>query len=79
MAAGMLAYPIVTAVGMTQAGARERDVLVTAGAGASVGEIAATLHLSEGTVRNYLSAAIAKTATRNRMEAVRVADDNGWL
>lgn len=58
---------------------RERDVLVAARSGASVGEIAATLHLSEGTVRNYLSAAIAKTATRNRMEAVRVADDNGWL
>ena len=58
---------------------RERDVLVAARSGASVGEVAATLHLSEGTVRNYLSAAIAKTATRNRMEAVRVADDNGWL
>jgi two-component system response regulator DesR len=67
------------AAGESPLTARERDVLVVARTGSSVGEIAATLHLSEGTVRNYLSAAIAKTATRNRMEAVRVADDNGWL
>ena len=67
------------AAGESPLTARERDVLVVARTGSSVGDIAATLHLSEGTVRNYLSAAIAKTATRNRMEAVRVADDNGWL
>ena len=59
--------------------ARERDVLTVARSGATVAEIAAKLYLSEGTVRNYLSYAIAKTATRNRMEAVRVADDRGWL
>ena len=35
--------------------------------------------LSEGTVRNYLSAAIAKTGTRNRFEAVRLAEEQGWL
>ncbi|WP_055589759.1 response regulator transcription factor [Peterkaempfera griseoplana] len=58
---------------------RERDVLNAARSGASVAQIAAQLHLSEGTVRNYLSAAITKTAARNRMEAVRVADDRGWL
>lgn len=67
------------AAGVSPLTGRERDVLVAARGGASVGEIAGTLFLSEGTVRNYLSAAIAKTATRNRMEAVRVADDNGWL
>ena len=67
------------AAGSSPLTGRERDVLATARNGASVGEIAATLHLSEGTVRNYLSAAIAKTATRNRMEAVRIADANGWL
>jgi two-component system response regulator DesR len=67
------------AAGESPLTARERDVLVAARSGAAVGEIAAKLYLSEGTVRNYLSAAIAKTATRNRMEAVRVADDNGWL
>lgn len=59
--------------------ARERDVLISARPGATVAEIAAALFLSEGTVRNYLSSAIAKTGTRNRLEAVRAADDNGWL
>ena len=58
---------------------RERDVLVAARDGATVADIAGKLFLSEGTVRNYLSAAIAKTGTRNRVEAVRVADERGWL
>ena len=58
---------------------RERDVLAAARGGATVTDIASTLFLSEGTVRNYLSAAIAKTGTRNRIEAVRVADERGWL
>ncbi len=58
---------------------RERDVLVAARDGATVSDIAAKLFLSEGTVRNYLSAAIAKTGVRNRIEAVRVADERGWL
>jgi two-component system, NarL family, response regulator DesR len=58
---------------------RERDVLVAARNGATIAEIARNLFLSEGTVRNYLSAAIAKTETRNRVEAVRVADERGWL
>ncbi|HCU91848.1 MAG TPA: DNA-binding response regulator [Actinobacteria bacterium] len=59
--------------------ARERDVLVASRPGATVAEIAEKLYLSEGTVRNYLSSAIAKTGTRNRAEAVRIADQNGWL
>ena len=58
---------------------RERDVLVAARGGATVADIAKALFLSEGTVRNDLSAAIAKTGVRNRIEAVRVADDRGWL
>jgi two-component system, NarL family, response regulator DesR len=58
---------------------RERDVLVAARDGATVADIAAKLFLSEGTVRNYLSAAIAKTGTRNRVEATRIADERGWL
>ena len=54
-------------------------MLVAARGGATVADIAAQLFLSEGTVRNYLSAAIAKTGVRNRVEAIRVADDRGWL
>jgi two-component system response regulator DesR len=46
---------------------------------ASDAEIAGKLFLSEGTVRNYLSAAIAKTGTRNRAEAVQRAEEQGWL
>jgi len=59
--------------------ARERDALVSARDGATVADIAKLLFLSEGTVRNYLSSAISKTGTRNRVEALRVAEDNGWL
>jgi two-component system response regulator DesR len=58
---------------------RERDVLVAARDGATVADIAARLFLSEGTVRNYLSSAIAKTGVRNRAEAIREADTRGWL
>ena len=59
--------------------ARERDVLVAARPGSTVAEIATKLFLSEGTVRNYLSTAIAKAGARNRAEAVRTADERGWL
>ncbi|MEU9110382.1 response regulator transcription factor [Streptomyces sp. NPDC048483] len=57
---------------------REREVLRMAD-GATNAEIAADLHLSQGTVRNYLSLAIQKTGARNRAEAVRTARDKGWL
>ena len=67
------------ASGVSPLTARERDVLVAARPGATVSDIAATLFLSEGTVRNYLSAAIAKAGARNRAEAVRTADERGWL
>ena len=46
---------------------------------ATVAEIAERLFLSEGTVRHYLSSAIAKANARNRTEAARVADEQGWL
>jgi two-component system response regulator DesR len=59
--------------------ARERDVLVAARPGSTVAEIAGKLFLSERTVRNYLSAAIAKTNARNRAEAVRNAEARGWI
>jgi two-component system response regulator DesR len=58
---------------------REREVLAVAAPGASVSEIARTLHLSEGTVRNYLSEAIQKLEARNRVEAARLAKEKGWL
>ncbi|MFD3311700.1 response regulator [Streptomyces sp. NPDC058656] len=59
--------------------ARECDVLKASVDGATVADIASKLHLSESTVRNYLSSAIGKTATRNRMEAMREARQQGWL
>lgn len=58
---------------------REAEVLQAARDGGTVADIAGVLFLSEGTVRNHLSAAIGKTGARTRAEAVRVATDNGWL
>ncbi|HZZ45351.1 MAG TPA: response regulator transcription factor [Pseudonocardia sp.] len=58
---------------------RERDVLRAARQGATAAEIAAALHLSSGTVRNHLSAAIGKTGASSGADAARIADDNGWL
>ena len=58
---------------------RETEVLQAARDGSSAAAIAARLFLSEGTVRNHLSAAIGKTGATNRAEAVRVAESNGWL
>ena len=58
---------------------RECDVLNASADGATVADIATALHLSESTVRNYLSSAIGKTGTRNRMEALREARQQGWL
>ncbi len=59
--------------------ARERQVLRLAGTGASTAEIARECKLAEGTVRNYLSEAIAKLGARNRVEAARIAREKGWL
>jgi len=58
---------------------REREVLAAAADGATIGDMAAKLHLSEGTVRNYLSTAIQKLGVRNRVEAARQAERKGWL
>lgn len=58
---------------------RERQVLRLAGEGMSAGDIAAQLHLSAGTVRNYLSEAIGKLDAGNRIEAYRLARQRGWL
>lgn len=58
---------------------RERGVLAAAEDGSTIADIAARLHLSAATVRNYLSSAIGKTGTRNKVEAARLARENGWL
>jgi two-component system response regulator DesR len=58
---------------------RERQILWRAGEGRSSADIAAELHLSEGTVRNYLSEAISKLGAANRIEAARLARAKGWL
>ncbi|GGM86624.1 DNA-binding response regulator [Thermopolyspora flexuosa] len=58
---------------------RERAALGLAARGASVSEIAAELHLTEGTVRNYLSSAMTKLGAANRIAAIRTAQEMGWL
>ncbi|MGE2736972.1 response regulator transcription factor [Mycolicibacterium vaccae] len=58
---------------------REIDVLRVTSQGYSVAEIAAQLHLAQGTVRNYLSSAMQKTQTRTRHEAARYAREHDWL
>jgi two-component system, NarL family, response regulator DesR len=58
---------------------REREILMASAAGSNIAEIAKSLHLSEGTVRNHLSSAIQKLGARNRFEAARAAEAKGWL
>ena len=58
---------------------RERDVLAMSVRGASVEEVARSLHLTNGTVRNHLSIAIQKLNAKNRVEAARIAEEKGWL
>ena len=65
--------------GISPLSERERDVLKAGKGGASIADIAKSLFLSEGTVRNYLSSAIQKLEVSNRTEAARVAEEQGWL
>lgn len=67
------------AVGPSPLSARERDVLLAFRDDGTAGAVARRLHLSEGTVRNHLSAAIGKTGARNAAEATRLAAEHGWL
>jgi two-component system, NarL family, response regulator DesR len=59
--------------------AREAEVLAATADGSGAAEVARRLFLSEGTVRNHLSAAIQKLNARNRMDAARIAREKGWL
>nr|BFE81718.1 hypothetical protein GCM10020093_043190 [Planobispora longispora] len=59
--------------------ARETEVLRLIASGAGPAQVAAELFLSHGTVRNYLASAVSKLNARNRMDAVRIATEAGWL
>lgn len=67
------------AIGVSPLTMREQEVLKSAKDGSTVADVARALHLSEGTVRNHLSSAIGKTGARTRAEAVRLAEERGWL
>jgi two-component system response regulator DesR len=67
------------ATGQSPLTLREREVLAESSDGGTISDIAKSLHLSEGTVRNHLSAAIGKTGARTRAEAARLAEERGWL
>ncbi|WP_344841671.1 response regulator transcription factor [Nonomuraea dietziae] len=58
---------------------REAEVLRLTGEGATPRDIARDLHLSYGTVRNYLASSVTKLNARTRMDAVRIATEAGWL
>ncbi|MFI2206211.1 LuxR C-terminal-related transcriptional regulator [Streptomyces sp. NPDC020192] len=58
---------------------RELSVLSLAAGGASIAEIAGSLHLSHGTVRNYMASITRKTGARNRIDAIRISRGEGWL
>jgi two-component system, NarL family, response regulator DesR len=58
---------------------REIDVLRLTSSGSTPREVAAQLHLTYGTVRNYLASAVTKLGARNRVDAIRIATDAGWL
>lgn len=66
-------------IGASPLSEKEALVLAASSGGASTHAIAQSAHLSEGTVRNYLSSAIGKLGARNRAEALRQATENGWV
>ncbi|GGQ92066.1 response regulator transcription factor [Streptomyces flaveolus] len=59
--------------------ARELNVVAQAAQGSSIAEIAGALHLSRGTVRNYMASAIRKVGARNRVDAIRIVQSAGWV
>ncbi|MDO5673256.1 MAG: response regulator transcription factor [Actinomycetaceae bacterium] len=67
------------ALGDSPLTARQTEVLRALAKGGDISEIAREIHLSEGTVRNHISAILAKTGAKNRTDALRTATNNGWL
>ncbi|MET0197468.1 DNA-binding response regulator [Rhodococcus sp. RS1C4] len=67
------------ATGQSPLTERESDVLRAASGGGTTADIGAQLHLSPATVRNYISNSVAKLGARNRLDAIRIAQDAGWL
>jgi two-component system response regulator DesR len=59
--------------------AREHEVLTASRSHATIADLAASLHLSPGTVRNHISSALQKLDARNRSEALQIAEERGWL
>jgi two-component system, NarL family, response regulator DesR len=82
-AGGRVVDPSLAAAALAQGDSpltdRETEVLAAAAGHDAIADIAARLHLSNGTVRNHLSAAIQKLGARNRAEAVELAQQKGWL
>lgn len=70
-----------TAIGAVDSPLTERETMVLrrTAAGSSPREVAASMHLSYGTVRNYLASAVTKLGARNRVDAIRIATEAGWL
>ncbi|MGF9963937.1 response regulator transcription factor [Bacillus rhizoplanae] len=58
---------------------REKEVLLLAKEGKTANEIAKTLYLSSGTVRNYISDVLTKLNAKNRIEAITIAEEKGWI
>lgn len=58
---------------------REREILQLIAEGKTANEIAGLLHLSHGTVRNYISETLNKLSAKNRIEAISIAEQNGWV
>ena len=83
MAGERVVDPVLAAAALSEGESplteREREVLAASTSGATIGDLAQQLYLSEGTVRNYLSTAIKKLGTRNRAEAAHLAERKGWL
>jgi two-component system response regulator DesR len=83
MAGERVVDPGLAAVALSQGEspltAREHEVLTASRSHATIADLAATLHLSPGTVRNHISSALQKLDARNRAEALRIAEERGWL